>query len=388
MLARMALERFACVVMLAGLGRVQAQTSPIPELVQGAWDRAGSLPDLGDAQIEWETQRLYVPRPAALEEMRAAVRGRPDHPDRFALAMYEMRLSGYQDVYRHVLWCRGESAWRHSMDHDLVAVQRRQVDRRTYTDVTLRADEHWRLTPEELLIEPPEVQGGSPVGGLESVRTEFATELSWILDGGFGVARQARASLVKCERNGDRFVAIASIGQDPSKPVYELTLRGRLDSVNNHAFVDEAVITANAAASKSIGTRYVMSDWTQSAGGIWHARRVEHFRPGNEISERQVVKAFEVKPGQSFAEATRTPSPEGTDPVRGAVTATLLNDLRSATAVDIPSGRERTIDESLIDRASRGTPMYTLAGWISLACVVTGFGLLLYRRRSLRYAQK
>ena len=77
-----------------------------------AWEEAQTLPSISDASLRWRVEDRFVPTQAELDALRKEVAGRPDHPKRPQLNIYERRLRDGPDVVHYELWLDGEDRWR------------------------------------------------------------------------------------------------------------------------------------------------------------------------------------------------------------------------------------------------------------------------------------
>jgi hypothetical protein len=371
-------------VILIGLGLISSAKAQSPTLeevqrwLDAEWEKAATLPNLGDARLEWETHRVYVPPAAEMNQLRAAVEGRPDHPDRLMLKVYELRASGRPEVFRHILWSQGEGAWRHSKDHDIITDFDR-VDR-TYTDIVVRKDEHWSLSPKSLLIEPSDVQPGSPAGGLLANRSSLLPQVSWILDGGLRLVRNGLAKPRNLLVTSDKFRFETVIISQGEQVVYRMSFSGRWSRDASRGFIERAELTTSGFKPDSRGESYEITGWTLSEQGIWFAKEIVKRRSDGQVEEKHIVRSFGEVPGQDFAAVTATPSPEGTDPVRGSLTVDSVSDLRAGLVVSASTGESMMIPDAFISRPQSSFSLLRVVGWASSACLLVGFGLLFYRR--------
>lgn len=344
-----------------------------------AWEEAAKLPNFGDANLKWHAQRLYVPSDAQLETMRRAVAGKPDHPDRASLMLYDRRVRGDKDEAVRQLWCHGDGQWRLSYDFQSNNLSTGEVIT-SFSDTTVLPDRHWRITPDQLLIEPPDVSARSEIGGLIRSRSDFVLEVGYFANGGMTGAHQSGTALGEVVVNGNRWSVIATRTQSQAGKSYQLRFDGRWDEAQSRGFVERMEIVTNDYKPQVVGTAWTFSDWRVDAvSDKAFAWKVEEFRPGGILDSRFVIEHFAVEPGKSFEEVTRTPEVAGVDPVRGKVTFSTIQDLIKGVRTDVNTGSQAALGIQPRRVAPEVSKVNWLV-WISSSCVVAGFGLAGVRR--------
>ena len=373
----------ASVALICFASVAHASTTDVKEWLAQAWEEAAKLPNFGDANLKWRVQRVHVPADAQLETMRRAVAGHPDHPDRGALMLYERRARGEKDETVHQLWCHGDGQWRQCLDFQADNLSTGQVIT-SFTDTVVLPHRHWQLSPDHLLIEPSDVSANSEIGGLVRVRSEFVTELGFMINGGMTGARQSKTNLGEVTVNGSRWSVIAAKPPSASGKEYRHKFEGRWDEVQSRGFVERMEMVTNQYKPEAVGSAWVFSDWrvdpTSDRAIAW---RVEEFKPGGILETRYLVDHLSVEPGKSFEEATQTPPAAGNDAVRGKVTYKVVDDLFKGVRSDLATGAEMPLGIQP-RRLIAETGKVTWLVWISSSCVLAGFGLAGFRRWKLR----
>lgn len=373
------------VVLICIAGVAHASSGDVKTWLAQAWEDAAKLPDFGDANLKWRSQRLYVPPDSQLDTMRRAVAGHPDHPDRVTLMLYDRRLRGDKDETVRQLWCHGDGQWRQSHDVQVNNLSTGQVTS-SYADTVVLPDRHWQLSPDQLLVEPPDISAKSEVGGLVRVRSEFVNELGYIVTGGMTGARQSGTTLGDVVVSGNRWNVIATRTNASSGKKYQLKFDGRWDEAQSRGFVERMEIVTNEYKPDVVGTVWTFSDWrvdpTSDRAIAW---KVEQFRPGGIPDSRFVVDHFSVEPGKSFEDVTRTPPVAGVDPVRGKVTFSVVQDLIKGTRTDLTANTEAALGIQPRRLAPEAGKVNWLV-WISSSCVAVGFGLAGFRRWKKRHS--
>ncbi|MBL8765305.1 MAG: hypothetical protein JNM07_13660 [Phycisphaerae bacterium] len=280
------------------------------------WKAAQTIPDLGDASITWRMEFAYVPSESELEELRARVEGRPDHPERGKLRAWRRAFEGEPEFLRHQLWMRGQGQWRFNIEDGPTATP-------TYTDITLSPSGMWTLSRQQL----SRAKAGDPAfDNTKYHENTFWPQIRRFMFGGIA------SGCVSCERDplvlsGTRWSVTVRSRSAGSVPLLTTSYEGHWDAAAGRGFTDTLYIRPHPNAANPNGARFEFSGWSyRDALARWMCDRVVESHANGPV--QRVYLLEEVAPNNPgrFNEVAKEPAPNGTDAVRGTVTFTSVLD--------------------------------------------------------------
>ncbi|MCL4740593.1 MAG: hypothetical protein KJZ54_00155 [Phycisphaerales bacterium] len=340
-----------------------------------AWEEAQTLPSIPDASLRWRVEDRYVPTQAELDALRNEVAGRPDHPKRPQLNIYERRLRDGPDVVHYELWLDGETRWRLNTNFPPGFLDG------GYIDTAWAPGSAWKLAPRGLTIaeSSPETESAQT---LLSSRSTFTSHVSRLLDGGMGVARTMRLTeRAEPVLDGTRWSVVASSEPIASGVRRRVRFSGVWDRDADRGFVRAAEVIESPSNSQA---RWDIDSWIYDDTLGRHVATTIRYRADG-VDQRIVFEGAGVIPKGGFDALTRTPRPGETDPIRGRVDPPAVRDhTRGTTLLRDEEGRLRQVEvagESPSTKAEGG--LWRGIGVAALVATLLVMGVLWLARRRI-----
>ncbi len=338
-----------------------------------AWEEAQALPSIDGASLRWRVEDRFVPPPAELDALRREVAGKPDHPKRPHLNIYERRLRDGPDVVHYELWLDGNDRWRLNTNFPPGFLDG------GYIDTAWAPGRAWKLAPRGLTIAEPEPQTASAQTLLSS-RSTFSAHVSKLLDGGMGVAGSMRLShRAEPTLQGLHWSFIASSEPTATGVRRRVRYSGDWDPDMGRGFVRSVEVVESPSSTRP---SWQIDSWIYDSTLQRHVASLVRYRAAG-VDQQIVFEGAGAIPNGGMDALTRIPSPGGTDPIRGRVDPPAVRDHRSgATLIRDEEGRLRQVEvagESL-PLTSRGAPWRAI-GVIALVATILTMGVLWWARR-------
>jgi hypothetical protein len=329
------------------------------------------MPDLGDASICWRLEHWDMPPDpqARLSELRRAVRGRPDHPGHAEIRRLERLVRHDPPASLRCLWSRDSEHWRCNMTYEGGA----------YIDLARDGGTVWMLKPHGLAVadagavaeDIPEFQGALYT---------FWPELSRIVFGGLSAGVISHLSPGPVRWDGERWRVRLSL-ESEGEEFFASELQGTWHAEADRGFVEKSTIV-QAANADAIGATATYTGWRFVAEvGRWVAERVEERAPDGRLERAYAFVSASAGETGEFRRMIELPLDRHSDPVRGELTYTRLEDHRRGVSRERdPQTGEMGRPEALPGRTFRDVWRSWL-GWVAAAALSTGL-IGLYIRRS------
>lgn len=343
-----------------------AQNFPTHEQVAAwfaeEWRRATSPVDLQDCVIHWRSVLAYVPPAAELAKMRAAVAGKPEHPDRHLIAMFEDRLkNGPTTISKH--FCAdGHRGWRFGETYSSGK----------YCDTVATPNKAWQLFPPTLkLLDASKLGSRDPEQDVTQLESTFLPEVGLLLFGGLSYGKVSNLEPGPITLDGAKWSVDAGLkGEHPPQTDFAMRFYGHWDSAKNRGFVDGTEIIRSGFAPQTIGDSWTISDWQLFEEANLHAAKSAVYRRSNGVLDRSLTLVGINRIDGGFNAAIAVPSRDEPDVFRGIPLFTSMADYRTRTVSD-------TTPEGVINtRPLGGLPPPPGRATLDVVGYVILFGLL------------
>jgi len=322
-------------------------------------------------RMEWHD----VPPAKELRALRDVVARHPDHPDAQALAVYDRRLREGPSIERFKVWIGDDGRWRRS---NLPALSRPLKEP---TDTAWTPDTTWVMGRDYLTIADPrkDTTGAFNYGSLID---EFLRWVGFSWNGGLKLISELGLEPGAARDDAGRWFADATRDRFGT-----MRFTWTWDERSGSGLVQEMRIVSAPASTSEEGSRYVMTDWHEEpVVGRWIASRVESYRADGRLAQVFVVEGIEVADGAFIGRLTAVPAFDGTDPFRGPVAFTRVQDRRSGTdqftTIDRSEAGTATAHSARDSGANpKGWSLDWLwIGWVSAAVIAVTIVVLRIRR--------
>jgi hypothetical protein len=319
-------------------------------------------------RLEYQVEHHAVPSAAELDRLRRAVRDHPDHPARLTLSGYERRIKQGPDQIRYTLWFWSEGNWRQNYDDGSGL----------WFDTARTRRSCWRLGTDQLTLLD---FGASPPPGFDlgSEEQTLVDSLRFLLHGGL------------------HLIASMQLKPRPLQPIpdgWEVRADGAMESVllfrgtwdGEIGRVRQLVLERAPSAVSEQGKRWVFDGWeSNQLLGKPIAQQIDEFSPRSELLVRTRLLGTHAERKTRLDELSRTPSFDGSDPIRGALTVRAVSDYREASPLHslvtadglqsvLPPGEVRVVWSSRL----------RWLGWAILALLGVMFIWIRMNRRAVR----
>lgn len=335
---------------------------------------------------KFEVHRRWVPRDDELQRMEAEVQGHPQHPDRSVLATYRRRKAGEDQVQHFSLFWKDAGGWRFCVDDSF--------DPTYFFDRAMEGKSAWSLSGPQLNVFKTDRPFPASMD-LPSTLGEIRTQVRLLTFGGLHVATAMGLRPVQIEGGESPTIEASLAGV--------ATLRFKLSRAADGWDIREMDFVDVPAARAETGRRYVFGRWADSFPlGTRIAMGYKEYAPDGSLENEVTSGEVRVLSAEEFAEATRTPERDRSDPVRGRLTFQSVYDYTSETPVvrsiagsQVPKATGETTESGAsggskhewVSIPLERTPEFLRErglrrmGWISAGCV-TGLvvGLMIRRR--------
>jgi hypothetical protein len=342
-----------------------ADARVIERWIAQAWDASTHVPNLG-AGFAFRIEYHLVPPDDELEQLRAEVPDKPEHPRAAELAQYEERLRGHPSTQKFAVFLASDDRWRCN-----------QEIADTWIDAAVNGPLGWKLQAEALSIYPMNAAGQREAGDPRGTRNVFAATLSKLTDGGFGQA--ARGGLIPgpVSVKGDRwsFRAISK-GDRDGAPTQQIAFEGHWDQSLDRGFVDRMTFLEEHPVRDAFGNIVSFVSWHKDEQlGIWVAARAESHFPDGRLDAKWILEdPIPFGPGGIEA-LLELPKPNGTDPRRGQVAFRSIFDFRDRSVSNVESAkitRVGSIEHTASEKEIRNRWLRP-AGWVLVAIAIAWF---------------
>ena len=370
-----------CVLCLAVLPAFGQSREQIDAWLKAEWDALPSAPspffDLDGAGLCYVVER-YV-EGEELVALQRRVEGHPDHPDRTLLEDSLKRHRGEPFGTQYCVYSDGPGRWR--INREFLGRSRDGAPR--YWDMVVMPDSQWMMLPGTLVVHSPTAP---PPQGQDLPGEERSTGpiLDRLLTGGLAAAKGLGLRLGDVQLLSDnRFRVAASRRDVPEQQQLTLEYIGRWDAERGRGFIESRTLVQNGYKPDSTGETYSMRDWRFVPEiGRWAAGFIAWAPAQGALGHRvRLIGGLEGDP-DTLQRITRVPEIDGSDPLRGPVTATRLVDHRPgrrSLQID-PDGTRSTLDLPAEAGKSTAFGALRLIGWIIGSATLFGLGLLIYQR--------
>ena len=307
-------------------------------------------------RFTYQTRELYVPSREQLEEMRMQVEGKPDHPLRHELGIYEKRARGEYATTSTEVILGNPVLWRLSRDIDY------GNERSFYVDTGQDGDAAWSLTDRQLKIadavSPPDGYGYAR--NIDEIRIQ--AQMFFFQGIGIGISGDLQPPL-----------SFTRIGPSWTATITDAGSVYRYDGQWDEAFGEGRILTWTVVSSEkfpdTVGERLVFAEHrADPVSGYSVAGRVTLQRSdGAKDTEYVLLNCERVTP-QIVKLAAQTPSLDRSDPRRGPLSVDSIYDHRpgARSLVRLPDTGQFVRTPSPIRQYDR----LRLAGWATLAGLV------------------
>ncbi len=323
--------------------------------------------------IEVEYTLAFPPTltPSQLEQLRAEVTGKPDHPKRDRYENENRRATRGPDI------AKARIAW---WDLRLARVgQEQQWSSHGYADCAVSGEQMWVLTSTSLIAADGQTPHGKHVEyRYDKIVRAGAVQLSGLISGGLSgpFTLDPSTTVVKMTK---RQYAVEIFSENRAEHMSALITwdgaRGRVDraALGNHTKIPELVMWT-----------YEASEWSDVPGLGWMARKLKRTDADGEVWVLNLQSAHTI-PKSDVLVATAVPENHLEDPWRGKLNLTQIDDFRAdkrtRTVIDEASG-VKNVQPVVFE--SRGDWLRWV-GWVSGAVVASAvFGVWAYKRMSAR----
>ncbi|QYK47856.1 MAG: hypothetical protein KF838_13825 [Phycisphaeraceae bacterium] len=307
-------------------------------------------------RFTYQTRELYVPSREQLEEMRSQVEGKPDHPLRHELGLYEQRARGEFTTTTVEVILGDPMYWRYSADSEFGS------ERRIYIDRGRDGKAVWSLTAGQLNIAdaatPPEGYGYASY--IDEIRV--MAQMFFFQGIGIGISEELQLP-PSFTRNGPHWTATISAAGSVFR--YD----GLWDDALGEGRIQVWTVVSSERFPDTVGERLVFGGHRADSvsGHVVSGRVTQHTSDGSRDREYSLLGCEQVTP-EVVKSATQIPSLDRDDPKRGALSVDSIYDHRSGA----PSWA-RSPDTGQFVRTSSPIRRYDslrLAGWVTLAGLV------------------
>ncbi|MBM4108195.1 MAG: hypothetical protein FJ255_05210 [Phycisphaerae bacterium] len=318
----------------------------------------------------WSAADLYVPPPAELERMRAAVARHPQHPETGLLKVFEDRAASPPRWVEHELWA--------GFDGMRVNTTLPETPN-GFHDMAVAGATAWSLAPGSAILNTSTTRRAE-IDFATSGRSVATTGLSHLTGGlanarsEFGVGEPIPALMGGSEWRGSR------TGKTRSGRNVGVTAAGRWNEADGWGTVDHVTVSIERDGVQTV-IRYASSDWNPVPGmGIGAAATVTRTTGGR---PDWTLRLARVEPVDRAAvhRVLAEPTVARADPIRGAATINEVVDYRGNGPVvtrRTPSGTVETLASGDLPAQRRVRSLDRL-GWIVLAAVIGTAALLWIR---------
>lgn len=151
--------------------------------------------------FKWHREATYVPPAAEISAMRARVEGKPEHPDRHLLGIYEKRLANGPAKEPSAFYYFDKDHWR--LNRNIHTQGEGQPT--MFLDAAQNDDDGWVALPQSLLVEPAGTEGPSSAKGqLGDANFAFGT----LIANPFGMIPKAEVPRLDIRVNGTGWEAV------------------------------------------------------------------------------------------------------------------------------------------------------------------------------------
>jgi hypothetical protein len=340
-----------------------------------AWRDSTRLPSLRGG-FACHIEYLLVPPDDELNQLRAEVPGKPEHPRKAELEQFEERLRGTPTIQRFVVYSAGDDRWRCCLDLGGV-----------WIDSAVNRGLGWTLSRDDLNIfslADDRQEGRDP----RSERNLFATPLSRLMDGGFGECARGGLLPGPMEVRGDRWTFRAATPplSEGAAPAFQVVFSGRWDEGLERGFVDELNMMMEPIYRDGFGSSIRFANWQVDPElGVWIAGSVESRFPDGRLDARYVFDGAAAIGEGGIDAILALPTPGSVDPVRGPATFRSIFDHRDASVkilrdgVPVPAG---TINPAPGASSTRDRWLRPV-GWFLFGSCLCLYVWLRLRRQSL-----
>jgi len=337
------------------------------EWFDALWASADKPLNLEWTSIAWTQEDAWLPPPAEIERLRREVPGKPDHPERFNLAVIEQKLAGKNPTgqFEFVFGKGGEFRLNH---HSL-------SDPNDFYDKVLTKDAMWGLTHKGLAHF--DVGSKEPGYDLAAFANVAEQTYSYFLNGGLWTVRLNQMQPEPLVQNGND-LTIECTGGPQNK---HATVVAQWDTGVSCGFIES--IRFQSPDSNDESTDIVeSSEWEYDTSlSRWAAKEIRSKRADGgvvHIWRRGIVGAVKA---ERFAALIRAPEADGVDPVRGKVTFKSIEDRRGSVRSTTALTDAGPVVTAMPPNANVSDSRWiTRTGWIVAACL--GASLVFFRLRS------
>ncbi|RLE17087.1 MAG: hypothetical protein DRJ50_14490, partial [Actinobacteria bacterium] len=326
---------------------------------------ASEIFDLHGLQFRYAIEHRDIPSKESLEQMRAAVVGRPDHPLRRDIETFDRRLRNGPDVTECSVWLDSD-LWRWNRTFGF-------GNGPEFIDIAAGDGVTWSLSPDQLNIAD---RGAAPPGyAYDESITTIRRDLGQLLNGSIGIGVDSEAEITDFSVSKDRWRCRIERG-----PEWAVVLEGHWSAQSGRGFVDILRYQQNRS-SDYVGATIEFLSWRfESKENRWIAGEVvERDRTGR--STRVLV--FRNVAGQDTIDVSTLVKPPvlgEPDPVRGFVRVSRVEDHRKKIGQEISIGSDGNITDRRPTVYGKSSRVVRLVGWTVLVALICGFvGLRLYR---------
>jgi hypothetical protein len=313
-----------------------------------AMDKTFVLPTGFDIEFEL---RLHPFDPAVVDKWREEVSGKRDHPRNHTLRSAERRARNGDDVQRERILYWDDSLWRK------VAETPHNGEQARYSDAGSNPHAVWAVDPNQLIME----DGGSD----DSPQRREATR------------NHVRSSIIAFASQG-----LADVWFDAKDAMWNTTCNGNQFAIEVtspsglHAMIKGEVAADNTLYVTKFESFLPNDRNASSTCKLFNHRNINGLgvvadRTGHdgEHSYSASLQSYRTAKRQDIESAAATPDPTGSDPFRGKLTVSLVNDLRSEQVVVRERQGEDWI-EGVVPRPSDSRSTLRTVGWFACGGLV------------------
>jgi hypothetical protein len=346
---------------------VYAQQSEQSARFRAWWDRvtvvAGDNDSLDGVCIAYRVDMLQVPRADELARLRREVEGKPDHPARVQLSIYDRRLQlDGKDGDQRMVW-RYKGMWRYNGQP--------LSDPEAYSDLVWGDGVAWGLSQNTLLLADPATAARHPYG-LPGVSSNMTFELMALTGAGIGLAHFNSIRLIPVVSDGVRWTAQGG------------TPDGRLRVKANGTWSEETGWgTVDSVHTSDLWVK--ATEWMYCEPlGMGIAGRVDICDSDGKIDRRITLNSAVPFTPREFLAISRPPKIDGSDPIRGKTTFREVVDVRGSTPLlgHIQAGALVQLRSESHGREPEDR--LRVLGWIIAASSIATLGVTWVRRRRYR----
>lgn len=295
---------------------------------------------------------------AELEQLRENVKGKPNHPGRRTLERYEECPRTVRLEFR----IRGRGEWR-------IGSTQQDSEEKSYRDTIMTDELAWSLS-ERALVLIDHSRGWPDRRDLSRRETSLDARLFGLfLPFKAGPDDRLDSESIRVTINGDEETWTAFAASDDNRT---FRIMGRWSEEHQRPFFERLRVRWPGLDEDDPGSRTDCGAWRWiPEANRWAATESTRFHPDDTIRHTLRLVSVEREPPGYFEEVSTPPQIDGADPIRGEVTATVVNDYTPEHATFKAIGGDRSVEETTVfDRVEdSGRSTLRITGWFAAGAI-------------------